>query len=43
MQIQRIHIENYKTYLDLDLDVSVSQNRPIVLISENCSILVSRR
>ena len=32
MQIQRIHIENYKTYLDLDLDVSVSQNRPIVLI-----------
>lgn len=32
MQIQKIHIENYKTYLKLDMDVSVDQNRPIVLI-----------
>ena len=32
MLIQHIHAENYKTYLALDLDISVRNERPIVLI-----------
>ena len=33
MQINHIHVENYKTYLMLDLDVSVKdEERPIILI-----------
>jgi DNA sulfur modification protein DndD len=32
MLIQRIKISNYKTYLDLDLDLSVDEERPIILI-----------
>ena len=32
MLIQHIHAENYKTYLHLDLDISVSDDRPIILI-----------
>lgn len=32
MLIKRIKISNYKTYLSLDLDLSVSQNKPIILI-----------
>lgn len=33
MQINHIHVENYKTYLSLDLDVSVKdEDRPIILI-----------
>ena len=33
MQINHIHVENYKTYLTLDLDVSVrDEERPIILI-----------
>ncbi|MGM9760508.1 MAG: AAA family ATPase [Parabacteroides sp.] len=32
MLIRRIRISNYKTYLALDLDLSVSPERPIVLI-----------
>lgn len=32
MLIQHIHAENYKTYLRLDLDLSVEDDRPIVLI-----------
>lgn len=32
MLIQHIYAENYKTYLHLDLDISVSKDRPIVLI-----------
>ncbi len=32
MLIQRIKISNYKTYLDLDLDLTVSDERPIILI-----------
>ena len=33
MQIKHIHVENYKTYLMLDLDVSVKdEERPIILI-----------
>ena len=33
MQINHIHVENYKTYLTLDLDVSVKdEERPIILI-----------
>ncbi len=32
MQITRIKAENYKTYLSLDLDLSVSEERPIILI-----------
>ena len=33
MQINHIHVENYKTYLNLDLDISVkSEDRPILLI-----------
>ena len=32
MIIQRIKIRNYKTYLSLDLDLSVNDERSIVLI-----------
>ncbi len=32
MLIQRIKISNYKTYLDLDLDLKVDGDRPIILI-----------
>lgn len=32
MLIQRIKISNYKTYLDLDLDLTVNDDRPIILI-----------
>jgi DNA sulfur modification protein DndD len=32
MLIQRIKISNYKTYLDLDLDLTVDDYRPIILI-----------
>ncbi len=32
MLIQRIKAINYKTYLDLDLDLSVDEERPIILI-----------
>lgn len=32
MQIQHISAENYKTYLHLDLDISVKKDRPIILI-----------
>ena len=32
MLIQRIKVSNYKTYLDLDLDLSVADERPIILI-----------
>ncbi len=32
MLIQHIHAENYKTYLRLDLDLGVEEDRPIVLI-----------
>lgn len=32
MLIQRIKVSNYKTYLDLDLDLSVDEERPIILI-----------
>lgn len=32
MLIQRIKISNYKTYLDLDLDLTVDDDRPIILI-----------
>lgn len=32
MLIQRIKISNYKTYLSLDLDLTVDDDRPIVLI-----------
>ena len=32
MLIQRIKISNYKTYLDLDLDLTVDEERPIILI-----------
>lgn len=32
MKIKRIHIENYKTYKQLDLDLEVSLDRPIILI-----------
>lgn len=32
MQIKRIKAENYKTYLHLDLDLSVTDDRPIILI-----------
>lgn len=32
MKIQRIHIENYKTYRALDLDLSVTADRPIILV-----------
>lgn len=32
MLIQRIKISNYKTYLSLDLDLTVADDRPIILI-----------
>ena len=32
MLIQRIKVSNYKTYLDLDLNLSVDDERPIILI-----------
>ena len=32
MPIQRIKISNYKTYLSLDLDLTVDDDRPIILI-----------
>lgn len=32
MLLQRIKAKNYRTYLDLDLDLSVSSDRPLVLI-----------
>jgi DNA sulfur modification protein DndD len=32
MLITRIKVKNYKTYLDLDLDISVEPDRPIILI-----------
>lgn len=32
MLIQKIKVSNYKTYLDLDLDLSVDSERPIILI-----------
>lgn len=32
MLIQRIKISNYKTYLSLDLDLTVDEERPIILI-----------
>lgn len=32
MQIKRVKIHNYKTYVDLDLDLSVEEERPIILI-----------
>ena len=32
MLIQRIKISNYKTYLSLDLDLTVDDDRPIILI-----------
>ena len=31
MLIQRIKISNYKTYLSLDLDLTVDDDRPIIL------------
>ena len=32
MIIKNIKIRNYKTYLSLDLDLSVKSDRPIILI-----------
>lgn len=32
MIIKKVHISNYKTYLSLDLDLSVDDDRPIILI-----------
>ena len=32
MLISRIKVKNFKTYLDLDLDLTVMPNRPIVLV-----------
>ena len=32
MIIKRVKISNYKTYLSLDLDLSVEEDRPIILI-----------
>jgi DNA sulfur modification protein DndD len=32
MLIKRIKAKNFKTYLNLDLDISVQQDRPIILI-----------
>lgn len=32
MLIQRIKVSNYKTYLDLDLDLGVDEDPPIILI-----------
>ena len=35
MLIQRIKISNYKTYLSLDLDLTVDDDRPIILIGDS--------
>ena len=35
MIIKRIKAINYKTYLNLDLDLSVERERPIILIGGN--------
>ena len=32
MRLQRIHAENYKTYRTLDLDLTVEDDRPIILV-----------
>lgn len=32
MIIKRIKVSNYKTYLNLDLDLSVALDKPIILI-----------
>ena len=32
MLIQKIKISNFKTYLSLDLDLTVDDDRPIILI-----------
>ena len=32
MIIKKVRITNYKTYLSLDLDLSVNDERPIILI-----------
>lgn len=32
MKIKKIHVENYKTYKSLDLDLEVTDDRPIILI-----------
>ena len=32
MIIQRIRISNYKTYLDLDLNLAPKDDRPVILI-----------
>ena len=32
MKIKKIHVENYKTYKLLDLDLEVTDDRPIILI-----------
>ncbi|MFX8688965.1 AAA family ATPase, partial [Acinetobacter baumannii] len=32
MLIKRIKAKNFKTYLNLDLDISVEQDKPIILI-----------
>ena len=32
MRIKKIHIENYKTYRQLDLDLEVTDDKPIILI-----------
>lgn len=32
MLIKRIKAHNFKTYLQLDLDISVEQDKPIILI-----------
>ena len=32
MKIKKIHVENYKTYKFLDLDLEVTDDRPIILI-----------
>ena len=39
MLIQRIKVSNYKTYLDLDLDLTVDEERPIFL-SEALTVAV---
>lgn len=32
MKLRRIHAENYKTYKTLDLNLEVTDERPIILI-----------